>query len=66
MMSAPAGAKTTMKNVIVDRNASVGHGCSLVNKEGVTEADRSQEGYIITDSIITVLKSAVLKPGTKI
>ena len=53
-----------MQNVIVDRNASVGNGCSLINKEGVAEADRSQEGYVITDSIITVLKSAVLRPGT--
>ena len=61
-----AGANTTLEGVIVDRNASVASGCKLVNKDRVSEADRAQQGFVITDGIITVLKSAVLQPGTTI
>ena len=53
-----------MKNVIVDRNAAIGKGVQLVNKDKVKEADHTAEGWVITDGMITVLNGAVIKPGT--
>ena len=54
------------QDVIVDRNAAIGNGVQLVNKGKVSEADRSAEGFVITDGIITVLNGAVIQPGTVI
>ena len=50
----------------MDRNAAIGKGVQLVNKDRVKEADRSSEGFVITDGIITVLNGAIVQPGTTI
>jgi len=60
------GAGTTLKNVIVDKNARIGANCVIVNKEGVTEADRPSEGLYIRTGIVTVAKNATVPAGTVI
>ena len=61
-----AGPEVTAENCIVDRNAAIGRGVSLINKDKVKEADRSKDGFVITDGIITVLNGAIIQPGTTI
>ena len=61
------GANTTIRRAIVDKNARIGAGCQIVNKEGIKESNREKEGFIIKDGgIITVVKDAVLLAGTVI
>uniref|UniRef100_A0A061RS02 glucose-1-phosphate adenylyltransferase n=1 Tax=Tetraselmis sp. GSL018 TaxID=582737 RepID=A0A061RS02_9CHLO len=55
-----------IRNAIIDKNACIGAGSRIVNAHGVTEADRKDLGYVIQDGIVTVLKNAVIPPGTVI
>jgi glucose-1-phosphate adenylyltransferase len=57
------GAGATLSRVIVDRNATIGAGAVLTNAGRVTEADRSDEGFVIQDGLIVVLRGAVLPAG---
>jgi glucose-1-phosphate adenylyltransferase len=56
------GRDCEIRNAIVDKNARIGHGVRLVNRNGA--ANESAENYVIVDGIIVVPKSAVIPDGT--
>lgn len=58
------GSGCTISNSIVDKNCRIGAGCVLVNKDGVQEADREEEGWYIRDGIVVVLKGTEIPAGT--
>lgn len=60
------GAGCTLKNVIVDKNARIGKNCTIVNKEGIVEANREAEGLYIRSGIVTVLRNATVPDNTVI
>ena len=51
-----------IKNAVIDDNVSVGDGCSITNEKGVVEADCTEQGYVIQDGIVCVLRNAVIPP----
>eukprot|EP01025_Chloroclados_australasicus_P056867 TRINITY_DN70751_c0_g1_i1.p1 TRINITY_DN70751_c0_g1~~TRINITY_DN70751_c0_g1_i1.p1 ORF type:complete len:540 (+),score=40.62 TRINITY_DN70751_c0_g1_i1:117-1736(+) len=57
------GNNCTIKNAILDYNVRVGDNCTIVNKQGIQEANREDEGYVISDGIIVLLKGAVFPDG---
>jgi len=58
------GAGTTIRKAIVDKNARIGMDCQIINKEGVSEASKEEQGFIIKDGIVTIVKDANISPGT--
>ncbi len=50
--------------MIVDKNARIGQNCEIVNKEGVEESIKEDQGFYIRSGIVTVLKGATIEPGT--
>jgi glucose-1-phosphate adenylyltransferase len=56
------GRDVVLDRVIVDKNARVGDGSKLVNKQG--RRDYEGEGYYIRSGVIIVPKGGVIKPGT--
>ena len=56
------GEGTRIEGTIVDRNASVGRNCSIVNHAGVQEGEGP--GFYIRDGIIVILKNAEIPDGT--
>eukprot|EP01023_Acetabularia_acetabulum_P029989 TRINITY_DN2826_c0_g2_i3.p1 TRINITY_DN2826_c0_g2~~TRINITY_DN2826_c0_g2_i3.p1 ORF type:complete len:541 (-),score=99.46 TRINITY_DN2826_c0_g2_i3:1213-2751(-) len=58
------GAGTTVRNSIVDKNVRIGPNCQIINKDGVMESNREDEGIVIKDGIIVVVKDAILMPNT--
>ena len=61
-----AGKNCLVKDAILDDNVSIGDDCQITNKDGVTEADRTEEGYVIQDGIVTILRNAAIPAGTVI
>ncbi len=60
------GEGTTLKRVIVDKNAHIGRNVKIVNKDNVEEAEREDQGFYIRSGIVSVLKNAVIPDGTVI
>lgn len=60
------GEGSTLRRVIVDMDASIGPGSFITNGHHVSEADRHEDGYVIQDGVVVVLRNAVLPPGTRI
>lgn len=58
------GEGTRIENAIVDKNASIGKGCVIVNQAGLQERDG--EGYYIRDGIVVITKNATIPDGTVI
>ncbi len=58
------GVNTQIENTIIDRNASIGNNCVIVNREGVVEGEGP--GYYIRDGIVVVAKNAEIADGTVI
>jgi glucose-1-phosphate adenylyltransferase len=58
------GRDCEIRNAIVDKNARIGHGVKLVNRNGVM--DERADHYCIVDGIIVIPKSAVIPDGTVI
>ena len=58
------GNGTVARKCIIDKNARIGHNCQIINKDGVVEAAREEEGYIIKDGIITIIKDSIISDGT--
>jgi len=56
------GMDSVLDRVIVDKNARIGRGVSLVNERGLQEADG--DNYFIRGGIIIVPKGAVVPDGT--
>lgn len=44
----------------MDKNARIGQNVKLINKDGVTEAQRENDGLIVKDGIIVVIKDAAI------
>ncbi len=60
------GQGSIVRGAIVDKNAHIGAGVKIVNKENVQEADRENLGYIIRSGIVVVVKGAIIPDGTVI
>ncbi len=60
------GSGTTIRRAIVDKNARIGQNVTIINKDGVEEANRESEGFYIRSGIVVVLKNATIANGTVI
>ena len=60
------GAGTTVRGAIIDKNARIGANCVITNAAGVTEAMREEDGWVIRDGVVVVIKDAVIPDGTQI
>jgi glucose-1-phosphate adenylyltransferase len=60
------GAGSHIRRAIIDKNVRMGMDCKIINAAGVQEANREESFYIIKDGIVTILKDAILPPGTVI
>ena len=60
------GKGTTVKRAILDKNTRIGAGVSIINKDNVEEADRSDQGFYIRNGIVVVQKNATIPNGTVI
>ena len=60
------GQGTTVKRAILDKNARIGSNVTIVNKDDVEEADRSDQGFYIRNGIVVVVKNATIQDGTVI
>lgn len=58
------GADTTIRQAIIDKNASIGCNVQIINKDRVEEADRENLGFYIRSGIVVVVKGAVIPDGT--
>jgi len=58
------GPDSEVRNAIIDKNARIGRGVRLVNRNGV--AAESAETHVIVNGIIVVPKDAVIPDGTVI
>ena len=59
------GRGSVLRRVIVGWDACIGEGVLLVNKAGVEYLDRSEDGFVVRDGVIVVLKGAVIPDGFK-
>ncbi|KAG7010924.1 Glucose-1-phosphate adenylyltransferase large subunit 1 [Cucurbita argyrosperma subsp. argyrosperma] len=60
------GRNTKIKNCIIDKNAKIGKDVIIMNKEGVQEADRPEQGFYIRSGITIILEKATIGDGTVI
>jgi glucose-1-phosphate adenylyltransferase len=58
------GSDTVIRRAIVDKNARVGSGVKIINKDNIEEAERESLGYYIRSGIVVVIKGAVIQDGT--
>jgi len=59
------GENSIIRKTIVDKNARIGSNVQIINKEGLVESfDNEENGYIIRDGIITIIKDAIIPDGT--
>ncbi|HET7292857.1 MAG TPA: glucose-1-phosphate adenylyltransferase [Vicinamibacteria bacterium] len=58
------GSDTVIERAIVDKNARIGSGVSILNEAGVLEKDG--DGYYVRDGIVIVPKNGVVPDGTVI
>ena len=58
------GAESVIENAIIDKNARIGRGVRIVNREGIKEKDGN--GYFIREGIVIVAKNGVIPDGTVI
>ncbi len=50
----------------MDDNVSIGENVRITNEQGIVESDRTEEGIVIQDGIVTVLRNAAIPAGTVI
>ncbi len=58
------GPGATVENAIVDRNVSIGAGCTITNAKGIQEGEG--EGFYIRDGIVVIAKNVTIPEGTVI
>jgi len=58
------GDGSIVRRAIVDKNARIGEKCQIINKEGVREANRESDGWVIRDGIVVVIKDSNIPSGT--
>ena len=59
-----AGNSSYIEGAVIDDNAAIGFNVRIKNDAGIQEADRTEDGYVIQDGIIAILKSAVIPNDT--
>eukprot|EP00898_Chlorokybus_atmophyticus_P003695 jgi/Chlat1/4326/Chrsp29S04483 len=47
-----------VRKCIIDKNARIGKGAQIINKDNIQEAEREAQGYIIKNGIVTIIKDA--------
>ncbi|KAM1763770.1 hypothetical protein ACFX11_003080 [Malus domestica] len=57
------GSNTKIWNCIIDKNASIGKDVMIMNKDGVQEADRPEDGFYIREGITVILEKATIRDG---
>lgn len=57
------GANSTIRKAIVDKNACIGTGVQIINKDHIEEAAREDEGFYIRSGIVVVIKNATIPDG---
>lgn len=60
------GANSTIRRAIIDKNARIGQNVIITNKDKVEEANREDEGFLIRNGIVVVIKNAVIPDNTVI
>ncbi|XP_009621409.1 glucose-1-phosphate adenylyltransferase large subunit 1 [Nicotiana tomentosiformis] len=60
------GENTKIRNCIIDKNAKIGKDVVIMNKDGVQEADRPEEGFYIRGGLTIIAEKATIKDGTVI
>lgn len=60
------GRNVTLDNCIVEDNVWIGHDSTIVNANGLQEANCIEKGYIIQDGIVIILRNTIIPDGTKI
>ncbi|KAG6653304.1 glucose-1-phosphate adenylyltransferase large subunit 1-like [Carya illinoinensis] len=60
------GQNTKIRNCIIDKNAKIGKGVIIMNKDGVQEADRPEDGFYIRSGITVILEKAKIEDGSVI
>ena len=55
------GRNCTIRRAIVDKNARIGEGCTLIGGE---KPDNSGDNWTLRDGILVIHKDAVIQPGT--
>ncbi|XP_021896770.1 glucose-1-phosphate adenylyltransferase large subunit 1-like [Carica papaya] len=58
------GRDTKIKNCIIDKNAKIGKNVVIMNKDGVQESDRPEEGFYIRSGITVIVEKATIEDGT--
>ena len=51
---------------MIDNNVAIGSRVRISNADGVQEADRSAEGFVISEGIVVVLRNTTIPDGTVI
>lgn len=60
------GSGSTIRRAIVDKNARIGKNVVITNKDRIDEANREDEGFLIRNGIVVVIKNAVIPDNTVI
>ncbi len=60
------GRNSTIRRAIVDKNARIGSNVMIVNKEGIDEAQREDQGFFIRNGIVVIIKGAIIPNNTVI
>uniref|UniRef100_A0A7N0T437 Glucose-1-phosphate adenylyltransferase n=1 Tax=Kalanchoe fedtschenkoi TaxID=63787 RepID=A0A7N0T437_KALFE len=60
------GSNTKISNCIIDKNAKIGKNVLIMNKAGVQEADRPEEGFYIRSGITIIMEKATIPDGAVI
>ncbi|AES89140.1 putative glucose-1-phosphate adenylyltransferase [Medicago truncatula] len=60
------GSNSKVRKCIIDKNARIGKDVIIMNKDGVQEADRPEDGFYIRSGITIVMEKATIEDGTVI
>jgi len=60
------GKNSKIRKCIIDKNAKIGRDVVIMNKDGVEEANRPEEGFYIRKGITIILEKATIDDGTVI
>jgi glucose-1-phosphate adenylyltransferase len=60
------GPNTKIRKCIIDKNAKIGKDVIIMNKDGVEEADRPENGFYIRSGITIIMEKATIEDGTVI
>ena len=60
------GANSVLRKCVVDADAIIGANVTIVNEQNIQNLDRSDDGYVITEGIVTILGGVVIPDGFRI